>query len=370
MEANICDINHLDADVLLPPRKRLLAGLKKQSSDGDATLHPSPVAMTSNEFDGQLHKLISSHFKNPSLTPEEIVEASRSAANAAAKVAEAARAAAEEKAAKATKAIAVAKSALELIASVSEETSSKEQYLKKNKSKKHVPVQLLYKKHQPVENYRTDEELARKLHRAMNSSPRISKNSSSSEWKSHKHKKPKIFPAVEKTRAPNGGIVLEGNSPSTCNGSSIAGDVDSQNSVQEAYTVKVDERPLRSHKVDHQLETDNGEAGCSKEKNLEALDHSTSTGRKRGRIKLKKLPLSICTIRDRANPKEELKPKCVSITEENIVKPTVKPTAGNVPLFSVGPSAGTVMPVETTSMWKCQEFKAPACVKQNKVVQS
>ncbi|KAJ6990507.1 hypothetical protein NC653_018922 [Populus alba x Populus x berolinensis] len=41
MEANICDINHLDADVLLPPRKRLLAGFKKQSSDGDgASLLP------------------------------------------------------------------------------------------------------------------------------------------------------------------------------------------------------------------------------------------------------------------------------------------------------------------------------------------
>ncbi|CBI21561.3 unnamed protein product, partial [Vitis vinifera] len=290
MEANICDINHLDADVLLPPRKRLLAGLKKQSSDGDATLHPSPIAMTSNEFDARLNKLLSSHLKNPSLTPEEIVEASRSAAKAAAKAAEAARAAAEEKAAIAAKAMAAAKSALELIASVSEET--------------------------------TDEELARKLHRAMNSSPRISKNSSSSDWKNHKHKKPKIFPAVEKTRVPNGGMVLEGNSPSTCNGST------------------------------DQLETDNGEAGCSKEKNSEALDHLSTTGRKRGRIKLKKLPLSICTIRDRANPKEELKSR------------------SNIPLFSVGPSAGSVMPVEATTMWKCQEFKAPACVKQNKVVQS
>ncbi|KAJ9670952.1 hypothetical protein PVL29_027101 [Vitis rotundifolia] len=369
MEANICDINHLDADVLLPPRKRLLAGLKKQSSDGDATLHPSPVAMTSNEFDTRLNKLLSSHLKNPSLTPEEIVEASRSAAKAAAKAAETARAAAEEKAAIAAKAMAAAKSALELIASVSEETSSKERYMKKNKSKKHVPVQLLYKKHQPVENYRTDEELARKLHRAMNSSPRISKNSSSSDWKNHKHKKPKIFPAVEKTRVPNGGMVLEGNSPSTCNGSSIAGDVDSQNLAREVYTVKVDERALRSHRAD-QLETDNGESGCSKEKNSEALDHLSTTGRKRGRMKLKKLPLSICTIRDRANPKEELKSRSTLTTEENIFKPTVKPTAGNIPLFSVGPSAGSVMPVEATSMWKCQEFKAPACVKQNKVVQS
>lgn len=369
MEANICDINHLDADVLLPPRKRLLAGLKKQSSDGDTTLHSSPIAMTSNEFNARMNKLLSSHLKNPNLTPEEIVEASRSAAKAAAKAAEVAKAAAQEKAAIAAKARAAAKSALELIASISEETSSKERNPKKNKSKKHVPVQLLYKKHLPVENYRTDEELARKLHRAMNSSPRISKNSSSTDWKNHKHKKPKIFPAVEKTRVPYDGVAIEGNLPSTCNGSNIADDVDSQNSTQGVYTVKVDERALRSHKAD-QIETDNGEAGCSKEKNSEAPDHSSPTGRKRGRIKLKKLPLSICSIRDQTNPKEELKSRSTPMTDENIFKPTVKPTAGNIPLFSVGPSAGSVMPVEATSMWKCQEFKAPACVKQNKAVQS
>ena len=35
----MCDVNLLDADVLLPPRKRLLAGLKKQSSDSDVDMN-------------------------------------------------------------------------------------------------------------------------------------------------------------------------------------------------------------------------------------------------------------------------------------------------------------------------------------------
>ncbi|GMP97060.1 hypothetical protein CsSME_00045461 [Camellia sinensis var. sinensis] len=40
MEANLCDLNHLDSDVLLPPRKWLLAVLKKQNFDANSH-HPS-----------------------------------------------------------------------------------------------------------------------------------------------------------------------------------------------------------------------------------------------------------------------------------------------------------------------------------------
>ncbi|XP_050227551.1 uncharacterized protein LOC126677121 [Mercurialis annua] len=208
MEANVCDINQLDADVLLPPRKRLLAGYKKQSSDGDAVLHPPAVASSSSsasptspalplqspsppssEFQARLSNLLSSHFSNNNynLSPEQIIDASKSAAIAAVRAAEAARIAAHEKAAIAAKAVAAAKSALAMVAAFPEEASRKERYLKRNKLKKHVQVQLLYEKHQPVKNCRDDEELARKLHRVMNSSPRTSKNSSSSEIKGHKH---------------------------------------------------------------------------------------------------------------------------------------------------------------------------------------
>ena len=238
MEANIWDVNHLDADVVLPPRKRLLAGLKKHSSDGDSSLQLSLAASpasasasastpqsspSSNEFSARLSNLLSSH--NADLSPEEILEASKSAATAALKAAEAARAAAEDKAAIAAKAVAAAKSALDLVACFPEE-SVKERHLKKNKLKKHVPVQLLYTKYQPIENCNKDEELARKLHRAINSSPRITKNSSGSDSKDHKHKKPKISTSSEKTRDSNGELVLEQNHTSSSNGHAAPVEVD------------------------------------------------------------------------------------------------------------------------------------------------
>ncbi|KAG7968763.1 hypothetical protein I3843_08G171400 [Carya illinoinensis] len=372
MEANICDVNHLDADVLLPPRKRLLAGLKKQSSEADGALGLSLIASsasassaaTLSDFETRLNNLLSSHSNNPNLTPEEIVEASKSAAIAAAEAAEAARAASEEKAAKASKAMAAAKSALDLVASFSEEAASKEKYLKKNRLKKHLPVRLLYKKYQPIENNKTDEELARKLHRAINSSPRISKNASSSDWKGHKHKKPKSSVSSEKIRVSNGGTLLEGHLPSMSNGHAVTGKVNSEGSIRELYTHKADERDSKSDKVS-QLEVDNEEEESSQPKDKTGEDVCT-TGKKRGRVKLKRLPLSICTFRDRSNPKEETNGRNTPMTENNVGSPT----AGSIPLFSMQPSADGVMPIGATPVWKCQEFKVPACVEQNKVLQS
>ncbi|GMP26936.1 hypothetical protein CsSME_00003159 [Camellia sinensis var. sinensis] len=363
MEANLCDLNHLDSDVLLPPRKRLLAGLKKQNFDANSH-HPSASSSLSG-FDSRLNNLMRSHLKNPNLSPEEIVEASRSAAAAAVRVAEAARAVAEEKAEIAAKAVAAAKSALQLVETVSEEATSKERYLKKNKMKKHLPVQMLYNKHKRAENCKTDEELARKLHQAMNSSPRISKNSSTSELKSNKYKRlKKGLPTSEKTRVSNGGIAWEG-IPS--NGNGVTCEVGSEGSVHEGYPVGADENTLRLVRADR-LKMDNGGAETShtKEKMVESSDETCSISRKRGRMKQKKLPLSICTFRDRANPKEGLKYESSPSTEEN----KGKSTSSNKPLFSVRPPRDGMMPVETTSMWKCQAFKAPVCVKQNKVMQS
>ncbi|PON50025.1 PHD finger-like protein [Parasponia andersonii] len=382
MDTNLCDVNHLDADVLLPPRKRLLAGLKKQSSDCDASLQlslvassssspasasasaslPSPSSPSSSEFNIRLGNLLSSH--NANLSPEETVQASKSAAAAALKAAEAARVAAEEKAAIAAKAVAAAKSALDLVASFSEEAVSKEKYLKKNKFKKHVPVQLLYKKYQPIENCKKDEELARKLHRAINSSPRISKNSSGSEHKGHKHKKPKVLSSSDKTRDSNGVVVLEQNYASTCNGHATAGEVDTDAPVRELCKSKADEMACTYDKAG-QSEIDNREAELDQPKG-KIWDDMSASGKKRGRVKLKKLPLSMCTFRDQANPKEEVDIRKSPLTDMNMGNPK----AGNMPLFTVEPSAEGVMPIEAKSVWKCQEFKATECVKQNKVVQS
>lgn len=359
MEANICDVNHLDADVLLPPRKRLLAGLKKQNSDGNSYMPSTSSSL--NEYDDRLNKLLRSHLNNDNLSEEEIVEASRSAAEAALKVAEAARAAADEKAIIAAKAVAAAKSALELVANVSEDTASNERYLKKNKLKKHVQVQMLYSNNNKnrSENCKTDEELARTLHRAINSSPRISKHCSPSDLKSHKHKRLKSLAFSE---------MMPDSNPSTSNGNIVAGEVDGGSSNEkEANMVKVDESTKTFNKADtSKMENAEAERINSKEKYGE--EDTSSLGRKRGRMKQKKLPLSICNFRDQENPKEEVKYRSSRLSEEDTGKAAA---ATKKPLFSVGPSGNGVMPVErTTSLWKCQSFKAPTCVKQNKVVQS
>lgn len=376
MEGNLCDVNHLDADVLLPPRKRLLAGLKKQSPEGDSSSWLSLVSATasasasassssspsSSELNTRLNRILTSH--DPNLSPEELVEVSKSAAAAAVKAAENARAAAEDKAAIAAKAVAAAKSALDLVASFSDEIASKEKHLKKNKLKKHVPVQLLYKKHQPIENCKKDEELARKLHRAINSSPRISRNPSSSDSKGHKHKKPKISQSSEVARISNGSTVLDQDPAPACNGHAVAGKLDFEDTILDMYKNKAAEKAYRNDKSGRS-EMDNGEAESSqtKEKNW---DDMPASGKKRGRVKLKKLPLSVCTFRDKANPKEDVGARSSPLTDMNMGNPTT----GNKPLFPVESSADSMLPIEPTPVWKCQEFKAPACVKQNKVMQS
>lgn len=378
---NVCDVNQLDADVLLPPRKRLLAGLKKQSSESDATASPSPVAAScvtdvaspsstsfSSEFEARLKHLLNCHSNNPNLTPEEVAEASRKAAVTATKAAEAARAAAEEKAAIAAKAVAAAKSALDLVASFSEDAiNNKERNLKKNKSKKHLPVQLLYKKNKPIENCRKDEELARKLHRAMNSSPRISKTPPKSDSKGSRSKRPRSSSSFEMTEGSECGMAVGQDCLSLNNGHAIGGKIDSEGSNQEVCSSKKDKKVIKYDRSS-QIEIDNGEAESSHSKPKNCEDsHSPPIGKKRGRTKLKKLPLSICTSKDKAKPREEIKVRrSSSLTEMN----TTNQHVHTIPVFPVEPSTDRMKPIEATSTWKCQDFKVPACIKQNKAVQS
>ncbi|XP_071693880.1 uncharacterized protein [Rutidosis leptorrhynchoides] len=325
MEGNVCDVNRLDSDVLLPPRKRLLAGLKKQNSDVNGILNGNGNGISSsysqsscnslNELDSRISYLLKPHLSNDNPSQEEIVAASKAAAEVAVKVATSARAAAQEKAVIAAKAMADAKKYLELVATFDDDDhhhhqdilTSAEQQLKKNKTKKQVELQMLYTNKKPMlenANKANDEELARKLHQAINSSPRISKTDVvvPSDVKSPKHKKLKTAIISDNGIISNGSIEVENMiEPNMENGSKVkTGD-----------------------------------------------DDVTTSGRKRGRMKQKKLPLSICHDRDQATIKED--------------GTTRSP-------LSVGPSSSSV--VEKSSLWKCQSFKAPACVKQNKVMQS
>ncbi|KAL6533249.1 hypothetical protein OROMI_027361 [Orobanche minor] len=322
MEMDTCDVNHLDADALLPPRKRLLAGRKKQIPD----IHFS-APLTGSECDIRLDNLLRYHLSNLNISNEEIAQASKCAAVKAAKAAEAKRANAEQKAAKAAKAVAAAKNALKLVVSIEEEAAKKEKCRKKNKMKKHVPVEALYNtKRGNNTNFRKDEEMARSLHRAINSSPRILKNSPGSGSKNHKLKKLKI----------SGVYSTEGHVKET---DMIMVDLNSSK-YDKVDKVAVDNGEGKSSRLD----SENDEVGViSKDKFSEPLD---SFCRKRGRIKQKKLPLSICSFRDQTSPKDE-------------AKASVR-TSPN----------GLVPPAERTLLWKCQEFRAPACVSQNKVMQS
>ncbi|XP_071702995.1 uncharacterized protein [Rutidosis leptorrhynchoides] len=315
MKGDVCDVNRLDSDVLLPPRKRLLAGLKKQNSDiignsNGSSNSQSPSSCSSlNELDSRISYLLKAHLSNDNPSQEEIVAASKAAAEVAVKVATSARAAAQEKAIIAAKAMAAAKKALELVASIDDEDHhqdslvSAEQQLKKNKSKKQVELQMLYTGKKPMlENGKVDDEdLARKLHQSINSSPRISKTVvEPSDVKTPEHKKLK--------------------------------------------TSVISENGIISPSSNHEGENITKENGP---KVKAGDDDVTTSGRKRGRMKQKKLPLSICHDRDQA-----------IIKEDGTLKSPL----------SVGPASSSV--VDKSSLWKCQSFKAHACVKQNKVMQS
>lgn len=350
MEANICVGNNLDADVLLPPRKRLLAGLKKQNFDGRS--HMSSTSVISGEFDILLNNLLESHMNK---SPEEIMEDSRSAVETANKVAKAARAVAENKAEVAAKTMAAAKSALNLFATMSE-TSSREKYVRKNKMKRQVPVDMLYNKKQRVEH---DAELARDLHRAINSSPRTVKTLSIPDLKSVEHKRLVKSLSLQKLKYNNGE-----HSPPASNGNGQTDKLYSDGSPQGARDYRIDENISKLDKADQSKITNRVSSFCGG-KMKEALEDPVSFGRKRGRIKQKKLPLSVCNFRDQENPKEQLKPRSEVLSDGNVNKDT----SGNNHLFSVGPAGGSAMSFDRSATWKCKELKGPAIMKQNKVMQ-
>ncbi|KAF8062165.1 hypothetical protein N665_1200s0010 [Sinapis alba] len=248
--------NACDADTLLPPRKRLLAGFKKQNSNGSSSTSysdgSSSSSAASTDVQTHLDNLLTSQLNddNHGRSPEELAQASQATAALAVKIAKAARAAANEKAFIASKAVAAAKSALELFASFPAETA-KERSPRKNKQKKHVPVHVLYSK---------DEDLARRLNRAIDNSPRVLTGSRNKKQKS-----------VASTMY---------------DGHDVAGVVDSDTSTDdEIDRTRVNKKVLLCD--DNALKEKTGEGSSS-----------SSLGKRRGRVKLKKLALSMCASKD------------------------------------------------------------------------
>ncbi|CAE5986560.1 unnamed protein product [Arabidopsis arenosa] len=323
MATNASDVNQLESDSLLPPRKRLLAGFKKQNSKignespsppfaSSSSITTSNGSSASTDVQTHLGHLLTSQLNDQTRSPEELAQASKATAALAVKVAKAARATANEKAIIASKAVAAAKSALELFASFPvEAVACKERSPRKSKQKKHVPVQLLYSKGGVV-----DEDLARRLNRAINNSPRVLTDCSG-----HRNKKQKTVTST----------MYDGND--------VAGVVDSDSSNDE----EVDRTRVNGKLLlcDNALKEKTGE-------------ESSSLGKRRGRVKLKKLPLSMCASKDQENG--------ITLAENNVSvsKPLVQPEGSN----------GGVGQVIEGPSWKCQDLKSPECVKQNKVVRS
>lgn len=329
------EMNQLDCDSHLPPRKRLLAGFKRLNGSSSSS-SPSPSAFASSSsasnsngsssssastnVQTHLDNLLASRYSinDQNQSPEELVEAARSAAALAVKAAKAARAIANEKALISAKAIAAAKRALELVESFPQEAMSaddcKERSLKKNKQKKHVPVDFLYSKAQ----LRRDEEddLAPRLDRAIdNKYPRVLRSCVENGQINKKHKK-------------NKNVVEVGSSSMN----DIAGVVDSDSSYEGLV--------LNRKASKAALEPDEADSTPGKDKTEE---ESNSLGKRRGRVKLKKLPLSVCNSRGQENGSSSA---------------AQQPESGVIPIK------------QGSSSWKCQDIKAPECGKQSKAVRS
>ncbi|CAH8345074.1 unnamed protein product [Eruca vesicaria subsp. sativa] len=228
------ETNQFGSDSHLPPRKRLLAGFKRlngssSSSSSSSTSNSSSSAST--DVYTKLDDLLSSRFNNNhTQSPEELVEAARSAAALAVRAAKAARGVANEKALISAKAIAAAKRALELVDSFPKDCNERSSP-KKSKQKKHVPLQRLYSKRQLRDE---KEDLAR----------------SSFEENGQINKKQKMIDVAEVVDSESSYEGLESN--------------------REAFKPdEVDSIPTPGK------------------------EESNSLGRRRGRVKLKKLPLSI-----------------------------------------------------------------------------
>lgn len=331
MDTNRWDINnHLDADSLLPPRKRLLAGLKRNNSDVKCPTHSTPNG-TVDESNAQSDSSMKALLNNPHSSYEEIIKASRITA----KIAVAARANAEEKAAKAARAVTAAKNALELVSAITEKVSLAEKYDRRSKSKNVQALRSRNKGWANANSNGTDEELARKLHQAINSSPRILKNSPVTDTKNHKHKKVK-------------GFALYGKAVIDCN---VEKDQPSaatklEGSINKPGMVMMDAlKPCEDHQLSdekHRASEGHSEREVLdlKGKHGESLD---SFAKKRGRPKLKKLPLSIFSSKEEGR-------------DRNYVEDTVN---------------SRLTPVErSSSMWICQSLNASADVKLNKIAQS
>ncbi|GJM97381.1 hypothetical protein PR202_ga14304 [Eleusine coracana subsp. coracana] len=336
-----------DLNTHLPPRKRLLAGLRTAASALDADPPPSPPAAT--DLAARLREMAIAANASSS-SPEEMIEAARAAATAAADAAAAARAAAAEKAAVAAKARAAARAAMEFLDSFSRSGSSRNNnglQLKVRSRKKHVQVKLLYKPNGRVEGRgavldappnkprrrrEPDQDVARTLHRAVNSSPRISPAGP---------KRPRSTPRDE---ADASNVSSSAHAPTQV--------AELPNGRKSGDTTV----PLFKHEV-----PDDGAENSSKNA-TKSSDNGDAVGSlnaaRKVKIKRKELLLNQNT-----NTSKETQPVVPgeSKSNGNGVEKCVNPADTKAPVDGLAP-------LKITSIWKFKKFKTSHCSSDSKVL--
>lgn len=350
-----------DLNTHLPPRKRLLAGLRMAAPPcADA---PPPALLTADLAARLRHMMASSS------SPDDIVQAARSAASTAAQAAAAARATAAEKAAVAAKARAAARAAMEFLDSISRPASSRNGLQLKLKSrKKHVQVKLLYKPNGRLEEGRggppttgdasskprrrgreTDEEVARKLHRAMNSSPRISFTGP---------KRPRTIAAE------NGGVL------DACNGSSPHPPTFEVITITNGCSLgQSSELPVPFSEREGLDDDNKDSSGHDTTKSRAIVGNGVGAGNlsagRKVKIKRKELLLNQHNSKDTQEAKE-IKPSIDSIRYDESKQNGAEKRLNQL-VDAKDPGDG-LAPMKISSVWRFKKFKTSHCSSDSKVL--
>jgi hypothetical protein len=366
-----------DLNTHLPPRKRLLAGFRTAAaafSDASEQSPPPPSPLILPEDLAARLRGMMGPPATPPPSPEEIIKAARRAASAAADAAAAARAAAEDKAAVAAKARAAARAAMEFLDSISISRSRNGIQLKSKSRKKHVQVKLLYRppgdgragetgkdtigdddappSPRPRRSRESDEEVARKLHRVMNSSPRISFTGP---------KRPRHIVAAGKD-----GFHSEGEDD-VCNGSSTHTLTEVGGLVEGCSVGKSGERTVHFTKI--RASDDGEESSWNSAKTRHIADNgvgigNSSAGRK---VKIKRKQLFL----NHHNSKEREERKETEPSIDSIGYAELKSNgAEKRPSFADAraPPGDDPVPMKLSSVWKFKKFKPSHCSSDSKML--
>ncbi|PAN22243.1 hypothetical protein PAHAL_4G005600 [Panicum hallii] len=356
-----------DLNTHLPPRKRLLAGLRTAATACDAA-DPLPSPLASGDLAARLREMALAANASGS-SPEEMIEAARAAAEAAADAAAAARAAAAEKAAVAAKARAAARAAMEFLDSFSRTGASRNGLQFKVKSrKKHVQVKMLYRPNgtlgdapKPRRRKQSDEEIARNLHRAMNSSPRIS------------HTGPPKRPRGTVGDGKDGAAPGDGNGEgggNACNGSSTHAPIEAGGGLPNGCSEgKSSETTVPLFK--HEDRGDDPSKHAAKSSG-NAADNGVGAGNlsagRKVKIRRKELLLNQHNNKETEEPRETEPSVQVQPIGQDESKLNGNGTEKHgSPTYAKAPGDG-VAPMKITSVWKFKKLKTSHCSSDSKVL--